>query len=168
MIRFCDHLILSHKSASTLPKSYIQIYQSNSTNHHNQMLIALIALIMVLVTGIYAMGILSVFAGTSETTGTLLIHKICEPSSISCINSFNVQVEGNNPQPSKFSLADGESRSVTLGQGNFKIIEAPAPVSGFTTSFSGDCKQPNAGYVQAIGTISVGQHLVCTVKNHHV
>jgi len=79
---------------------------------------------------------------------------------------FTVQVSGNNPTPSSFALSDGGSQSVTLGAGQFNIVETPT--SGFTTSFSGDCMQSTSNSQQATGTIAVGQQKTCTITNTEV
>jgi hypothetical protein len=95
-----------------------------------------------------------------ETTGTLVIIKSCRlcPSTF----SFSVQVTGNNPNPSSFTLSNGQSQSVTLGPGSFTVNEVPVP-GFFPPSFSGDCRE--AGSSRATGTISAGQHLTCTILN---
>ena len=96
-------------------------------------------------------------AGRPETTGTLLVRKVCETS---CQNSFLVHVSGTNVQLSLFSLRDGKSQSVTLGSGTFTIFESN---NGFRTFFSGDCVK--SGGSTATGAISPGQHLTCTITN---
>jgi hypothetical protein len=105
----------------------------------------------------------------APTTGTLIVNKVCVTSTGGgpCAGnpSFNVQVTGNNPQPSSsFSLSNGASQAVTLGAGAFTVSEDS--VSGFTTSFSGDCIQSfSSGSQEATGIIAAGQHLTCTITN---
>ena len=69
-------------------------------------------------------------------------------------------------QPSTFILTPDTSGSdqqlVTLDPGTFTIVEnATFPIR--STTFSGDCTQ--TGAFAATGTISVGQHLTCTITN---
>jgi hypothetical protein len=93
-------------------------------------------------------------------TGTLEISKVCDPS---CPDStFSITVTDNNPQPSSFNLNNGDTQSVTLGSGSFTVHEDS---SGFTPTFSGDCKQTEPGSEDATGTISAGQTLHCTITN---
>ena len=103
--------------------------------------------------------------GNSQTTGTLTVRKVCVTigGAGTCKPIFNIQVSGNNPNPSSFPLTDGGSQSVTLGSGQFSVVETPTP--GFTTSFSGDCMQATSGSQEATGTICPGQHLICTITN---
>ena len=101
-----------------------------------------------------------------QTTGTLSVNKVCVPPAgggPSCQDSFNVQVSGNNPNPSTFSLTNGGIQSVALGSGTFTVTESSAP--GFTTSFSDDCTQSSSNPQEATGTIAAGQNLVCTITN---
>jgi hypothetical protein len=94
-------------------------------------------------------------------TGTLLISKVC--SDVSCPGAtFPITVAGNNPQPSSFTLIQGQTQPVTLGSGSFTIHEdSPESVPTFT----GDCKQTEPGSPDATGTISAGQTLHCTIDN---
>lgn len=86
------------------------------------------------------------------------------PSGGSCQDSFNVQVRGNNSQPSSFSITNGNSQAVGLKPGSFTVSADSTP--GFTTSFSGDYIQSSSsGSQKATGTIAAGQHLTCTITN---
>jgi hypothetical protein len=113
-------------------------------------------------------------------TTTLLVKKVCEklesqPPQPPCILfpglEFSIQItgnNGNNAQPSTFILTPDTSGSdqqlVTLDPGTFTIVENAAFGSG--TTFSGDCKQIFAPGIRAgTVTISVGQHLTCTITN---
>jgi hypothetical protein len=99
-----------------------------------------------------------------ETTGTLLVSKDCiRLSGGRCFNAFNVQITGNNPQPSSFSVSDTQSQTVILDPGSFTVSEVP--VAGFIVSFSGNCAQIVPGSHEATGTISAGQHLTCVIRN---
>ena len=105
-----------------------------------------------------------------ETTGTLLIKKVCVgvPEGTPCFNpqsfAFSIQITGNNPQPSTFTLTPDTSQLVTLGPGTFTIVEsATFPITSVT--FSGACMQTAPGSLEATGTISAGQHLTCTITN---
>jgi len=101
-------------------------------------------------------------ASNPETTGTLLVSKDCiRLRSGNCLNTFNVQITGNNPQPSSFSISDPQNQTVTLGPGSFTVSEVP--VAGFQVSFTGHCLQ--TGPFVATGTISAGQHLTCIIRN---
>jgi hypothetical protein len=115
------------------------------------------------------------------TTTTLLVKKVCEKleegggGQPPCILfpglEFSIQItgnNGNNAQPSTFILTPDTSGSdqqlVTLDPGTFTIVENAAFGSG--TTFSGDCKQIFAPGIRAgTVTISVGQHLTCTITN---
>jgi hypothetical protein len=114
------------------------------------------------------------------TTTTLLVKKVCErflrplpqpPCILFPGLEFSIQItgnNGNNAQPSTFILAPDTSGSdqqlVTLDPGTFTIVENAAFGSG--TTFSGDCKQIFAPGIRAgTVTISVGQHLTCTITN---
>jgi hypothetical protein len=101
-----------------------------------------------------------------QTTGTLSVNKVCVPPAgggPSCQDSFNVQVSGNNPNPSTFSLTNGGIQSVALGSGTFTVTEGSTP--GFTTSFSDGCIPSSSNPQEATGTIAAGQNLVCTITN---
>ena len=89
-------------------------------------------------------------------TGTLLIKKLC----FECHGAeFDITVTGNNPQPSTFTLSNGQSQTVT-----FTVSEAPS--FGFRSpGFAGDCKITAVGSQQATGTITAEQHLTCTIIN---
>jgi hypothetical protein len=77
---------------------------------------------------------------------------------------FSIQITaGNNPQPSTFILTPDSSQLVTLGSGAFVIVETPFPAL-VSTTFSGDCV-PGPSSQEAVGTISAGQHLTCTITN---
>ncbi len=104
----------------------------------------------------------------APNTGTLIVDKACVTSTSggTCPGnpSFNVQVTGNNAQPTSFSISNGGSQSIILGGGSFTVSEDSTP--GFTTSFSGDCMQTSSsGSQEATGTIAAGQHLTCTITN---
>jgi hypothetical protein len=75
---------------------------------------------------------------------------------------FSITVTDNNPQPSTFALANGDSQLVTLGPGTYTVTEN-VPF-GFTIAFSGDCTQ-SVPLSSATGTISAGQHQTCTITN---
>jgi|SRR5690348_326818 hypothetical protein len=87
--------------------------------------------------------------------------KIVRLRSGNCFNTFNVQITGNNPQPSSFSISDSQNQTVTLAPGSFTVSEVP--VAGFQVSFTGHCLQ--TGPFVATGTISAGQHLTCIIRN---
>jgi hypothetical protein len=95
------------------------------------------------------------------TTGTLFVIKSC----IQCLGlAFSITVTGNNPQPSSFTLSNGEHQAVTLGPGSFTVTETP----GFTAPvFSLNCKQTAHRSFSATGTISAGQRLFCLIENRH-
>jgi hypothetical protein len=112
------------------------------------------------------------------TTTTLLVKKVCErfqipPPQPPCILfrglQFSIQItgnNGNNAQPSTFILTPDTSGSsqqlVTLDPGTFTIVESAGfPI--FSAKFSGNCMQ--TGTTAATVTISVGQHLTCTITN---
>ena len=98
----------------------------------------------------------------TPTTGTLVIEKICPECA--ALQSFSIQVTGNNPQPPSVSLTNEQERSVILGPGNYTVTETP--VSGFQSPFfGGDCKQTAKGSHEATGTISAGQTLRCIIDN---
>jgi hypothetical protein len=81
------------------------------------------------------------------------------------VGRFNITTTGNNPQPSNFFLANGESQLVTLGAGAFTVTELSIAMGFLSLSFSGDCRQAAPGSFTATGTISAGQHLTCTITN---
>jgi hypothetical protein len=102
--------------------------------------------------------------GPAPLPGVLLVNKVCViPGGGSCQDSFNVQVTGNNAQPSSFSLSNGNSQAVGLKSGSFTVSEDSTP--GFTTSFLGDCTQSSSKSQEATGTIAAGQHLTCIITN---
>ena len=111
-------------------------------------------------------GVPKTSGAAAPITGTLTVNKVCVEVSggASCQGSFNLRVTGTNPQPSSsFSLSNGGSHSVTLGPGSFTVSEDS--VSGFTTSFSGDCMQSSSNPQEATGNLAAGQHLTCTITN---
>jgi hypothetical protein len=111
-------------------------------------------------------------------TTTLLVKKVCvrfqiPPPQPPCVPipslRFSIQItgnNGNNAQPSTFILTPDTSGSsqqlVSLDPGTFTIVES-AGFSIFSATFSGDCMQ--TGTTAATVTISVGQHLTCTITN---
>jgi hypothetical protein len=112
------------------------------------------------------------------TTTTLLVKKVCErflrplpqpPCILFPGLQFSIQItgnNGNNAQPSTFILTPDTSGSsqqlVTLDPGTFTIVESAGfPI--FSAKFSGDCMQ--TGTTAATVTVSVGQHLTCTITN---
>jgi hypothetical protein len=106
------------------------------------------------------------------TTTTLEVRKVClafriPPPQPPCSNPqprFSIQITGNNPHPSTFIITGDSSQLVTLGPGTFTIVES-ATFTIFNPTFSGDCMQTAPGSTEATGTISVGQHLTCTITN---
>jgi hypothetical protein len=100
---------------------------------------------------------------TPPATGTLIITKSCEE--VCPGEEFPITfTTGNNPQPSSFTLRDGESRAVTLGPGSFTVHESNLESGG--VFFQGDCTQVDGPFSgDATGTISAGQTLTCTVIN---
>ena len=97
------------------------------------------------------------------TTGTLLIKKICgSPGGRFCGNSYFIGIAGNGRQPQTIQLRDnGENQTVKLSPGPFDIMEFGGPLY---PTYSGDCKQTYR--MDAIGTISGGQHLTCIINNN--
>jgi hypothetical protein len=95
------------------------------------------------------------------STGTLQISKVC--ALCTSVVTFPITVTGNNPQPSSFTLSNGQTQAVTLGPGSFTVTESFSPK--FAPTFTGDCKQTAPGSLEATGTISAGQNLFCTIRN---
>jgi hypothetical protein len=96
------------------------------------------------------------------TTTTLLVKKVCfQADSTPCPSeprfTFPITVTDDNPKPSTFSLANGDSQLVILGPGTYKVSEAHPTI--FTVTFSGDCN------ANGDGTIAAGQHKTCTITN---
>jgi hypothetical protein len=93
----------------------------------------------------------------------LQITKVCRPS---CPLPFSITVTGNNPKPSTFTLAQGESQPVTLGPGSFTVHESNP--DSFQIFFQGDCTRVDGLFSgDATGIISAGQTLTCTIINTH-
>ena len=61
--------------------------------------------------------------GTSETTGILRIACGSVIRGLACPSP--IQLTGNNPQPSSFSLQDGQTQAVILGPGSYTVHESP-------------------------------------------
>ena len=110
----------------------------------------------------------------------MLVKKVCErfqrplpqpPCILFPGLEFSIQItgnNGNNAQPSTFILTPDTSGSdqqlVTLDPGTFTIVESAGfPIS--SAKFSGDCMQTAPGTTEATVTVSVGQHLTCTITN---
>jgi hypothetical protein len=118
-------------------------------------------------------GVVTPTTTPKPTTTTLEVRKVClafriPPPQPPCNPQppFTIQITGNNnPQPSTFIITGGSSQLVTLSPGTFTIVEsATFPIT--TTTFSGDCRQTApAPAPEATVTISVGQHLTCTITN---
>jgi hypothetical protein len=102
------------------------------------------------------------------TTTSLLVKKVClvfnQPGRPCNPLGFSIQITGNNPQPSTFTLTPDSSQLVTLSPGTFTIVET-ASFTIINPTFSGDCMQTAPGSTEATGIISVGQHLTCTITN---
>ena len=90
-------------------------------------------------------------------------------------NSFIIRVEGNNPIPSQF-LGSPEGTEVTLGPGNYRVIEErlPIPIELIqqfpniitylpTQTFSGDC---TGQVLSATGAIEAGESQTCNIENN--
>jgi hypothetical protein len=105
------------------------------------------------------------------TTTTLLVKKVCVlPNTKPCPSStkFTITVTDDNPQPSTFVLANGDSQLVTFsGPSTYTISEETPSGLAFFTDFSGDCEStsPGSTSTEATGTISAGEHQTCTIKN---
>jgi hypothetical protein len=105
-------------------------------------------------------------------TGTLTVNKVCvaiirpELCQATIEGQFNLVITGNNPNPPGFSLRGGGSQDITLGSGPFTLTEIRSPQ--FTGSVSGDCAlvSDQSGKLVATGTISEGQHPICTITNN--
>lgn len=99
------------------------------------------------------------------TTGTLFVSKSCTDIT-PCLGIppplFSIEITGNNPQPSTIFIGQATGDFVTLGLGTFTIVERSFP-GLVSATFSGDCTK--VGPFTATGTISVGQHLTCTITN---
>jgi hypothetical protein len=100
----------------------------------------------------------------ATTTTNLLVRKVCVDLLGRPCNPvpFSIQITGNNPQPSTFTLTPDSSQLVTLGPGTFTMFER-ATFTIVSATFSGDCMK--TAPTEATGTISVGQHLTCTITN---
>ena len=97
---------------------------------------------------------------TPQPTGTLLLKKICT----NCEDIvFSIEITGNSPQISIFSLAPGESQLVTLGAGSYTVTEIQG--LGIVTSFAGDYGTEANIKGTATGTISAGEHQTWTITN---
>jgi hypothetical protein len=103
-------------------------------------------------------------------TGTLTVNKVCVSDIIPELcqgdaGGFFLVITGNNPNPLGFSLRGGGSQDITLGSGPFTLTETSA--IDFTGSVSGDCAlvSSQSGKLVVTGTISEGQHLICTITN---
>jgi hypothetical protein len=116
-------------------------------------------------------GVRSAAAEAAEpTTTTLLVKKVCVlPNTKPCPSStkFTITVTDDNPQPSTFVLANGDSQLVTFsGPSTYTISEETPSDHAFTTGFSGDCTERSEdGIPTATGTISAGEHQTCTIRN---
>src|SRR6188472_1466767 len=79
----------------------------------------------------------------TPTTGTLEVKKVVKCLDTirvdGCQNTkFKITVTDTNPNPSEFTLGDGDSQLVTLGAGSTYTVSEPEH-EGFNTTFSGDC-----------------------------
>src|SRR5215216_1984305 len=90
-------------------------------------------------------------------------------------NSFIIRVEGNNPIPSQFP-GSPEGTEVTLGPGNYRVIEERIPIPTEllqqfpniitfipTQTFSGDC---TGQVLSATGAIEAGESQTCNIENN--
>jgi hypothetical protein len=98
------------------------------------------------------------------TTGTLLVTKVvvCVRAPCPEASTFPITVTGNNPQPSTFPGSE-TGTLVTLGPGTYTVNEATFP--GSFVAFNGDCTQTALNSGKATGTISAGEHQICTITN---
>jgi hypothetical protein len=77
---------------------------------------------------------------------------------------FQITVTGNNPQPSTFTIASGDEKSVSLGHGTYTITEQPPDSSLILfVTFIGDCNK--SGPFTATGTIAAGESQNCIIHN---
>jgi hypothetical protein len=96
----------------------------------------------------------------TPTTGTLEVKKVVKCLDTirvdGCQNTkFKITVTDTNPNPSEFTLGDGDSQLVTLGAGSTYTVSEPEH-EGFIVKFSGDCPT---------GTIAPGDQKTCTITN---
>jgi hypothetical protein len=95
------------------------------------------------------------------TTGTLLVKKVCaNPGGLFCDSLFTIAIVDSSNHGRLIQLRDGENQSITLAPGRFEISEDMGPLA---PTYSGYCMQVDP--FDAIGTISGGQHLTCTLTN---
>jgi hypothetical protein len=100
----------------------------------------------------------------TPTTGTLEITKICRIVQQCSGITFSITVIDNNRQPSSFTLVNGQTQSVTFIPGNFDVRES-IPTGHGPPDFTGNCSPPFQDAPDAVGTISAGQTLTCTIIN---
>jgi hypothetical protein len=100
---------------------------------------------------------------TLQNFGVLGISKVCFPSCPGV--KFSITVTGNNPQPSSFTLGDGNTQDVILGPGGFTVTESfsrprDAPL------FHGGCDQSDRSPIgTATGIIRAGESKSCVITN---
>ncbi len=96
-------------------------------------------------------------------------------------DQFNIQVTGNDPQPSSFAGSD-PGTIVRLGAGNYQVTETPdasvatevadlqtdvTEIIGPIPSLFGDCTQIGDSF-SATGTIAAGESGICHIRNEFV
>ncbi len=96
-------------------------------------------------------------------------------------DQFNIQVTGNDPQPSSFAGSD-PGTIVRLGAGNYQVTETPdasvatevadlqtdiTEIIGPIPSLFGDCTQIGDSF-SATGTIAAGESEICHIRNEFV
>src|SRR5262249_52473124 len=117
-----------------------------------------------------------------STCGTLIVHKVTDPSPPPAITSFGFVADGGpspqpggaTPMPHSFSLLDGGSTTMTVGAGVYSVTETVPPnwlLSNATCVFTGPgnpTPTPLPGTTGPIGgklsNISVGadETVTCT------
>jgi hypothetical protein len=106
----------------------------------------------------------------------LAVQKFCfvqapEQRQGPCPRSFRFQitVTGNNPQPSTFTIASGDEKSVSLGHGTYTITEQTPEIPDNSVllfvTFHGDCNK--SGPFTATGTIAAGESQNCIIQNQY-
>ena len=97
---------------------------------------------------------------TPITYGQTATLTVCKDLSGSP-RSAQFTVTGNNPSPSEFELGDTQCMNVTIGPGEYEIVEDPGPLH--PVGLEGDCTRVSD--TEANGEIQSGETQTCNFTN---
>ena len=104
----------------------------------------------------------------SPNIGTLIVTKIVEchndPSCDFQASDFNIKITGNNPSPESFKGSESGTE-VTLGPGDYQVIETVPFGGAWDVSVQGDCEIVPGEVLKITGNMKAGETQEYTITN---